>query len=671
MAANKEHALRFANVLQEQEVMSRSDAEKWLRENIKDLEQARPQKIGAILSYGYRGQYNKMWHKEDDNLVWGPGQDGRIRQRAPMPSMPSAPPVASASSVSAETYPSETSVMQAPSITQPPQPPQPQEPDLNVFDDPKEQFLNMCLLLGMQRHIARSVTEYVSMTADLDNPSEVWQALVGSRNLNPAARNQIYKAWTSHIKADVPDSVLYEMGQNGGLPTSDGRGNQLGSLLGANTRQRQWMVVDGKPIPTTFDDPLGVPFHEAVRAANMEQQRLDKDRARDGNAKEEAATGMSTVLAAMIKEQGETERKRMDVNLATQQAPRSTEPATATSLIETLLKTQQTASDSQRREVESRMESRDKEFTSRMDAIEKSHQAAMERLEDRYTHQMELMAQQHTHEMDLMNRIMEMRSQPTPSPFQMMDDIIPGMGQKMLETLTRPPASGPIIHLDGGDMEGMQGREMSLETYKAIDEIRTKRQMTRLAIDTIPELIKTGKDLAEATRRAREEIEQPEPERETTPETPVQRQPKPQETHMVNRPCVNCHTVLALDAAMPVFVCEECYATQTRDGKLILPRGYGRVREPAQEPAQEPTQEPADEVVQEEIAQEPEPEPMIAPTPMRPEELGIGPEMELLTEPAAQPLKPDYEERMDTDETDEPEKTEEEEPGVIRTPVPV
>jgi len=553
----KELIATFTQLIKDNEVMPIAEAKQWVLDNAPPESHVTDKTAGLIISSGYSSRkVPKIWHKEGEYLVWGPRNEP-----PPIPPSLRGLPLDTGDSVDTEEEPH----ILAPASTEKPR------VDVSVLEDPKDQFATTGILVGIKRSQADPAAFYVARTANLYDPSSVWHALNQCIQIMPAHRTLWFNAWVQQIKADVPEEIMSDVRRQ--MPDS-GDLSPSGRII--NRGARLWTVVDGQPLPTAPDDPLGVPFHEALRWSEVERQRQREERERQQvhSQRSNGLTdqGIAPVLSELVKQQGETERKRMDVASATaQQQPRSDGVS-----FESLLKMQQELSDSQRRESEARISSSADQFTSRMEMMQQQNMALVERMQENHrnmiermeaeaNHRIEMMQQQNQHSLDLINTILDKSQSGPTNVFQMMDQMVPGLGKSLADRLTAPPPA------PGGQIISLDGKPMTVETAMAINDINTKRQVVDAALKNFPEFLQLGRDLVQATNRVAAQASAPSPNSTSTgtPPTP-QSSTGTQAPGRLQKPCAKCGVVLVYDADAPAFVCRACNTPQKPNGEILV-----------------------------------------------------------------------------------------------------
>lgn len=476
MAVNpvKENAAKFSEYLESVGDLPLLDAEKWVRDNWDGDPPERESVYSLVTAWGYRGK-NKLWRREGDNLVWGFKQSGESGKREEV-----------------ETEP--------------------------ALGDPKDQFAAVGISLGIAERYARSTASYVAESYDIWDPAQVWEALKECTDVNIAQRKRWWKTWCSKIQAEVPSELQGEINKT---PETPGRPDTRGKKL--------FFVEDGRLIPTSSDDELGVSFSEAYRMAQLE--RAQPQPSGEGP------------LVALLQESGKTERARMELEASRHSGAHPESDMEAK--IENL-----------RRESEARIESlrRENDLHLKLQAQQFEHMFSTREAEQR--HQLEMINKN-------LERIVNRPQEDNSDIVGKLNKSFPGLGEivaSAVRNMIAPQTSPSIIKIDG------QG-DMSLDAYERIEALKDRREMIRVAKDTIPDLLQMGKDWAEAKKRMSVEKQTEDLGQGSLPQGPLPQGPD-QSASQSSVPqegmCVACKLPVYFMGS--AFQCPRCQVIQTADG---------------------------------------------------------------------------------------------------------
>ena len=396
--------------------------------------------------------------------------------------------------------------------------------DPSEMSEPRSQFYTIALNLGITEKSARTAAFSCWLTADMFNPAEAWQAILQSPELRPSQKKSLWRNWCSWAGITVSEGLAEKVEQQYGVLSKTDRSKDPSVAPAA---RRRFIPVDDEVVMVEPDDPSGMSFTEALLIAKQHQKPQIVPPA-------PAAPAESPAMAAMINVLG---------GLTTAALTPRTDPNAANSTTEVVkLMVEGARSDSanalalMKQELDHRLEN---EARDRKAAEERSN-AILLKLTD----------------------LIERQGQPR-NPFDSLDQVLPGIGAKLLDKILNPPLpeSGFTVSLTGPN--GEPGK-VSLDDYERYSKIQDKREMIQMVRQRLPELIEVGRDLALATERAvnrgREE------------QSPV--------TQLVSRNkenydgfCVACLRVLKLPENVAEFTCPypDCSALQSLAGEVIVP----------------------------------------------------------------------------------------------------
>lgn len=462
MTVFSDNAQKFEEYLSTVGTIPVVEATDWMTENwVGDAPKGGT--LNLVLASGLKGKFRK-WHREGDVLIWGP------------PLSPSGPAGGAANA------------------------------SQNILEDPADQFANVGITMGISEHFAKPAAAYVSASYDLWDPVQVWDGLKMCPEINITQRKRWWQTWTSRTQAVVTPELEGEVNRVSVVRASDGRAEET-------RRQRRYMAVDGEIVLVSSDDESGMSLSEAERIARLQLQ------ARGG-----APPTGDPILATLLTQTGETDRKRMEID---QQRYASVRPDA---------------------EVETRIQALQRESEARITAMQREFDMRVQLVESNFKHQFELSQAESRHQMEAINHNLERlltRPVQEEDPITKADKLVPGFGmfmQKAFEKMFNPPQTEAVT-IDLG-----QEGKMSLEAYERIEGIKNQKEMLRLVRENIPQLFELGKDMKEARRRVEEEGED-------------------KGEHLQQATCVTCGLPVAFVGG--AFQCPRCQAIQKADGQVV------------------------------------------------------------------------------------------------------
>ena len=401
----------------------------------------------------------------------------------------------------------------------------------------KNQFRALMQSVGIEQNHARSAANFCFGSFEMEDPAQIWQALRECLQIGQSGmKKQIWRLWTKHIHVDPPEALTQEI-------VNWGRVTPPPSAPGG----RRFFAIDGQVVPTTPDDPEGMSMADAHRLASLQKG----DRPRD----EQTGGGLVTTL---LQQQGETDRKRLELDGQRNRPEGDSVTAAVINQFGEVLKTSlnkppdtsfETRIDAQRREFEGRMESQNQRFMDLMEAQGERHQ-----------HMLELVQTNNTHSLELVRLAMDGNNN-RPSFFEQLEQAL---SNKVLADFLKPPAA-PLQMITGPN------GTMTLDVYKAIQEMNFKSEALTVAKTSLPELFKVGSDIAAATKelaRTRgETVERDSPQSAQADET---------QTHSgynQHTDCGHCGQSMTYPTGAEFLICPHCRAPQTADGHLMVPQG--------------------------------------------------------------------------------------------------
>lgn len=417
--------------------------------------------------------------------------------------------------------------------------------DDDSLNEPREQFFRMGVRVGVPREQAQVFANYIDQAYDLGDPASVLAGFRKCPELRPPQRARWWESWCSANQLPVTDELKRAARMSNieaeGLVSQGARSDQP-----IAARPRLYVAVEGEVIRTAYDDEDGMPFAEARQLAALQRQHIREDREPPPPPQD------NTLLAAMISSQGELFKA-----IATRPPDTSAQE---------IARAQQDA-------MLARMEAQSQQFIQLMQSQQETTKLMFEMLQERHDHQMERLT-------EAIESVSQRRS-----PFQEMDEMLPGVGTKFLERLLNPPApsSGPVIKLEGG--------EMSLDTYLQLENMNMKKQTLGMAREMLPDFIAAAQRLTEGTDRLAAErgdsIPGAAPGEEYEEDTPAP---------FRKSNCVVCGIGVTFHPGSEAFRCPLCQTFQQVDG-VVLEVGE-RAKQMMGDSESEPAPMPEPEVVE-------------------------------------------------------------------------
>ena len=384
--------------------------------------------------------------------------------------------------------------------------------DPSTMSEPRDQLYTIAMNLGIPERAAKACAVNCFGAHEMFDPDEAWKGIVQSAELSPSQKRRLWSNWCGWAGLKVPEALAAKVETYYTALTPTGAGKLSIPISG-----RRFIAVKGEVMQVDADDPSGMSFTEALRVADQQLQK-----AKDTSSVPASAPAESPTVAAMITVLGD---------LATAALTPRTDPAAANSTTEIFkLMIESARSDSvnalalMKQDLDHRLEN---EARDRRAAEERSN-AILLKLTD----------------------IIDRQGQPK-NPFTMLDEVLPGIGARLLENLLNPPKQEGAFKVTIGDHEG----NMTLDEYERFSQIQSKREVIQMVRQRLPEFIEMGKDFALATRRAG----LPLPEK----------QPTAPSDGPYNFFCVQCLKVLFLAEGVQEFTCPHCGALQSVAGEVM------------------------------------------------------------------------------------------------------
>ena len=394
----------------------------------------------------------------------------------------------------------------------------------------KDQFRGLMESVGIEENQARAASNFCFGSFEMEDPAQIWQALRECLQIGqPGMKKQIWRLWTKTIRVDPPEALVQEIWGRAGLPP---------------TQVRRYVAIDGEVIPTIADDSEGLPMADAARLASIQRGNNQKG--------EQTGGGLVTTL---LQQQGETDRKRLDLEAVKARPEGESLAAAAINQLGDLVKASLTkAPDTS---FETRIEAQRREFESRMESQNQRFLDLMDRQGERQQHMLEMVQTQNTHALDMIKQSMD-GSNNQPSLLRQLEEFA---SSSIFEKLTKP-APAPVSMIAGPDGKGM----MTLEVYKAMNEMEFKAQSLTLAKDNFPRLLNVLGDMNTATKQLAAS------RGHTLEDATVTEAPPPGEPTLMHTTCVHCRQSLSYPTGATFLVCPYCQVPQTAHGQRLVPQ---------------------------------------------------------------------------------------------------
>ena len=380
-----------------------------------------------------------------------------------------------------------------------------------TLETPVDQFINVAMQLGIPETTAKAVAFYIDNNFQLMDPNKVADGLSQITEINPAQKARLLMTWTSFTQGEVTPELVKKARDLGRSPLA---ATVAEPSSNGHAPDRRFVAMHGQVLPCVPDDAGAMTLGEAIQVANLQFQSKEPKENND------------TAFVAMMQEQGLTARATMELLARDNNPPAPAAPADHTEL---MLKFMEARMDAER---------------------------------ERSNGQMELMAQTHNSQMDKLTEVMGQiaaNMNQKKSMFGDLDDMIPGMGQKLIEKLLgsdEQSAGGLKISLPGLNGNSEQSAEVSLDVYERIKGMEQKDAMIAMAKTQFPALLQTAERMAKAINIAVKAEKEGEAEAED---------------QMEEMNCVNCSMLMTFRVGAGAIQCPntECGAVQTPDGQWL------------------------------------------------------------------------------------------------------
>ena len=445
--------------------------------------------INLVIGYGLSPS-RRWWHEDSEGfLVNGP-------KDAP---------------ISSEVVPAETSTELSDDVKKAPL------LDPGTMAAPRDQFYTIALNLSIPEKAARTAAHSCWLTADMFNPAEAWQAIVQGSEMIPSQKKRLWRNWCAWAGIKIPEALAekVEKQYTGLASTGADRTHVAGVAAPAG---RRFIAAKGEVMMVEPDDPGGMSFSEALHLADRQEEQQGKKT----QAAAPATPAESPTVAAMVTVLG---------NLTTAALTPRADPAAGNSTLEIVkLMVEGARSEStngmvlMRQELDHRLENEARDRK----ASEDRSNAILSKLTE----------------------VIERQGQPK-NPFEMLDQVLPGIGARLMDNLVNPPHQEGIFRVAFGDQEG----NMTVDQYERISKVENQKEFTKMLRLQLPEFFAMGRDFAQAARRPAE------PDR--TEQLLLRKETE------YNGYCSACLHVLRLPEGIDQFTCPHCGALQNSAGELL------------------------------------------------------------------------------------------------------
>jgi hypothetical protein len=141
------------------------------------------------------------------------------------------------------------------------------------------------------------------------------------------------------------------------------------------------------------------------------------------------------------------------------------------------------------------------------------------------------------------------------NPFESLDQVLPGLGQRLLDNLLNPPKQEGAFRVTIGDQEG----NMTLDEYERFAKVENQKEFIKTLKAQIPEFFAMGRDFARAATRAPQgDFDQ----------LPGSHQPNFPQDREPNAFCPKCIQGVTLPKGIDQWRCPQCGLLQNLVGPL-------------------------------------------------------------------------------------------------------
>jgi len=605
MSTVSQMAMELRRMLDDAEMMSVEEAKQWIEDNDLEGEELSPSSRNLVLGFGAH-KSRRWWHREGENLVAGWPETAH-KEKEEEDEEPAASGADKRQNSQGQT-----------------------ERDLREITGatpPNENFEAALKILGLDSTKARRVAMYVTAAYDIYDPASVWRGLQDCREILPLEKKRVMNYWVAIAGLRPDDGLLMEYamtaeerrhaaeaakvsgkkyiafegdvfeaddGDPDGVTQSkayqtalmqrrlyggDGAPPEQGMVVtllkeSAETERRRmeldaerrangehqplYRLVNGQVIPTSDNDPQGMSLGAIYQLSEASQGKREPSEA-------------PSLVATLLKEQAETERRRMEIDAERQQG--RSDPMTI------VLEAQHREAAANATALTAQMQSIVQSQSAMFDSIQKQTAAQMEAMATRMEHQselamrdremqdqrhqmtLEMMKSSHENTLNLLTMQMEKGSA---DPMESINRVMPGIWEKFVTSVMSPPQPGPVISLGEGN------GSLPISEYLKLQEQSTKREMVNGLLQMAPSLLAVGAEAAKnvesfaggGSSPSRPAARQPAPARQ-------QQAPQPPQLPQNQKLCVSCSQELVVPAGYDTFTCPTCGTIQTLSGMIV------------------------------------------------------------------------------------------------------
>ncbi len=406
-------------------------------------------------------------------------------------------------------------------------------PDPHSLSTPREQFEAVARLMGIPKKVAVTAAFFLDKTYELTDPASTWDGISKMYEIGTAQKKRLWQTWISFLGADVPDDVAKKVERSSAAMSAEARSE---AATNGHKPVRRFVAVNGEVLPTDSGDDSAMSFAEAVQAANLQLSGRP------------AAGNGETLLVAALRESGETTRALINSNAQANQ-PKGDDGAKAT--LELMMKWMDSRVDAERERTDGQL----KLMTEQNDNANKRMTDALEQVA---------------------NAVGSRKN-----PFSELDEVLPGLGAKLLDKLINPPEAakpGSSLTIGGDGADGDRIVVNSVEDYVQIKKVQHAGAALTMAKESMPKLLTVGERIALAIERSAK----------AEKDADHQEQPETQQAKCTNPECAE---ELQVRKGAKAFQCPWCKAVQDLEGnRLDGPMQSQAAAEPEASPTSEPVE---------------------------------------------------------------------------------
>ena len=388
--------------------------------------------------------------------------------------------------------------------------------DPDAIETPQDRFAGLLLGLGIPQKSIGPISLYLGQNFDLDDPAQVWQGLKECQELTPSNRKRVWRTWLSFTGTEPPQELINTVEKQ----TPPG----ISTLTPDGPKSRTFIAVGGEVIPTDETDETGMTFAQALQIANT-QGRNGSDSKEDG------------VMVAMVQAQAQTTAAMLTA-VASGNKDDGSSMAVMIQMMENQRESDRVRADSERERHKQEIE--------------------MERLRLEGDRKVEGLRMEQ--QMERMTEMVQTIQAPT-NPLGQLDQIVPGLGTKLMDRLFAPATPAAQISMPG--VTGPDGNPVpiDIETWKSMKSIEQKDEMIKQLRQNFPAFVQAAMQIAKASGVGNSNQEEPvKPDAEGIPQP---------DEGMVGFQCMNCETILQAPKDFEQVQCPLCNAIMDRTGKWL------------------------------------------------------------------------------------------------------